>query len=212
MPFPAAFGLPALPAHPPPVLWVLSSALPAPFIIKPSPCSCSCSYSSPHPIPSHPIPSSTLPLPSHDQTPIARLNPASPSTSPAAATGRHSILGRHLISSSSPVCPPTSLSRLCCSTLEKFPLRESALPFDFFWFGLSAALLASAPVSGRPFFPGHYLAVPDARCTCCCTSLWPTSGTRRLASCLCATVCRQCTAPPVPLHNICLSAAVCFVT
>ncbi|EUC41454.1 hypothetical protein COCMIDRAFT_40390 [Bipolaris oryzae ATCC 44560] len=116
MPFPAAFGLPALPAHPPPLPWVLSSALPAPFIIKPSPCS------------------------------------------------------------------------------------------------YSSALLASAPVSGRPFFPGHYLAVPDARCTCCCTSLWPTSGTRRLACCLCATVCRQCAAPPVPLHNICLSAAVCFVT
>ncbi|EMD90144.1 hypothetical protein COCC4DRAFT_126257 [Bipolaris maydis ATCC 48331] len=158
MPFPAAFGLPALPAHPPPVPCLLSSALPAPFIIKPSPCSCSCS--SPHPI---------------------LLSPASPS-SPAAATGRHSRFGPHLISPSSPACPPTSLS--ACARL------------------------------GSSFFSWpHYLAVPDARCTCCCTSLWPTSGTRRLACCLCATVCRQCAAPPVPLHNICLpAAAVCFVT
>ncbi|XP_014552651.1 hypothetical protein COCVIDRAFT_41198 [Bipolaris victoriae FI3] len=200
MPFPAAFGLPALPAC-------------LPIIHRPyrgcsRPPSPRPSSSSPHPVPapapaplhipspSYPILDSATPIPRPN--PIARLSPASPSTSPAAATGRHSTLGPHLISSS-PACPPILLSRLC------------SLPFIFL-FGLSAALLASAPVSGRPFFPGHYLAVPDARCTCYCTSLWPTSGTRRLACCLCATICRQCAAPPVPLHNICLSAAVCFVT
>lgn len=53
--------------HPPPVPWVLSSALPAPFIIKPSPCSCSCS-------PPHPIPSPSYPI-LDSATPVPRPNP-----------------------------------------------------------------------------------------------------------------------------------------
>lgn len=102
--------------------------------------------------------------------------------------------------------PPCTFTVVFVDSQTTPPARICAVSLSLFFF--SQLHLLRVRVSGRLFFSLASISIPGARCIRCCSSLWLTSRTRRLACSPCATICRQWAAFPAPLHIICLSAAV----